>query len=477
MEFAEYRRHDATALAALVREREVSALELLEIALAQAMAVQPALQPLSLLEEGFGRAEIARGLPTGPFTGVPFLLKDLFAFLPGTQLTNGSRLFGRFDCTIESTLVARLRAAGLVVFGKTAAPELGVNVTTEPVLHGPTRNPWDPTRSAGGSSGGAAVAVAAGILPMAHGGDGGGSIRIPASACGLVGLKPSRARNPIGPVVGEAWNGLVAGHVLSRSVRDTALALDATAGPEPGDPYACPPIAGSFAAAAGRDPQPLRIGFVTSLPGGSPVEGACIAATEAAARKLQDLGHHLEELMLPLDAQRLRRTMETIVAVNLARDLDFWAETLGRPADHTAVETCTWLLAGRGRRVRATEYGRAITTLHQTSRQLGQVFGRHDLILTPTLGTLPPPLGLLDQNMDDLDRFLELNATFIPFTPLYNMTGCPAISLPLEQSPDGLPIGVMLGAALGREDLLLAVAGQLERAHPWFDRVPPERAA
>ncbi|MEZ5866571.1 MAG: amidase [Geminicoccaceae bacterium] len=478
MEFAEYRRHDATALAALVRNGEVSALELLETALARAAAVQPALQPLSLLEEGFARAEIARGLPAGPFTGVPFLLKDLFAFLPGTQLTNGSRLFGRLDCTFESTLVARLRAAGLVVFGKTAAPELGVNVTTEPVLHGPTRNPWNPTRSAGGSSGGAAVAVASGILPMAHGGDGGGSIRIPASACGLVGLKPSRARNPVGPVAGEAWNGLVAGHVLSRSVRDSALALDATAGPEPGDPYACPPIAGSFAAAAGRDPQSLRIGFATAMPGGAPVEAACVAATEAAARKLESLGHRLEALSLPLDAEHLRRTMETIVAVNLARDLDFWAERLGRPADRTAVETCTWLLAKRGRQLPATGYGQAIAALHQTSRQLGQVFGRYDLILTPTLGTLPPPLGLIDQDMADLDRFLELNAAFIPFTPLYNMTGCPAISLPHRaQSPDKMPIGVMLGAALGREDLLLAVAGQLERAHPWFDRVPPERAA
>lgn len=474
MEFAEYRRHDATALAALVRKGEITALELLEIALARAKSVQPALQPLSLLEEDFARAEIARGLPSGPFTGVPFLLKDLFAFLPGTQLTNGSRLFGRLDSSFESTLVARLRTAGLVVFGKTAAPEFGVNVTTEPVLHGPTRNPWDPTRSAGGSSGGAAVAVAVGIVPMAHGGDGGGSIRIPAAACGLVGLKPSRARNPVGPVAGEAWNGLVAGHVLSRSVRDTALALDATAGSEPGDSYACPPIAGSFLAAAGRDAEPLRIGFATSLPGGAPVEAACLAATEATARKLEGLGHRLEGLSLPFDAEFLRRTMEMIVAVNLARDLDFWAEKLGRPADRTAIETCTWLLAERGRDVRATEYSRAIATLHQMSRQLGQIFAHFDLILTPTLGTLPPPLGLIDQDMADLDRFLELNATFIPFTPLYNMTGCPAVSLPLEQSSDGLPIGVMLGAALGREDLLLAVAGQLERAHPWIDRVPPE---
>ncbi len=476
MDFAAYRRHDATALADLVRKGEITPSALLELALARASDVQPALRPLSLLEETFARAEIAKGLPAGPFTGVPFLLKDLFAFLPGTRLTNGSRLFERFDCPFESTHVRRLRDAGLVVFGKTASPEFGVNVTTEPVRHGPTRNPWDPGRSAGGSSGGAAVAVASGIVPMAHGSDGGGSIRIPASACGLVGLKPSRARNPIGPMVGEGWNGLVAGHVLSRSVRDTAIALDATAGPEPGDPYACPGITGSFAEAAGQEPARLRVGLLTSLPGGAPVDATCIAAAEAAARKLEALGHVIEPLTLPLEAEPLGRTMGTIVAVNLARDLDDWSRTLGRPLDPTTVETCTRLLAERGRRIAATDYAGAIGMAQRMSRELGRLFASRDLILSPTLGTPPPPLGLIDQDMADLDRFLELNATFIPFTPLYNLTGCPAISLPLERSAEGLPIGVMLGAALGREDLLLAVAGQLERAHPWFDRVPPDPA-
>lgn len=474
MDFADYRQHDALGLAALVARREVRPAELLATAMARAETVQPRLAPISLLETDFALQSLEVGLPEGPFHGVPFLLKDLFAFLPGTRLTNGSRFMAGLECHFESTLVARYRAAGLVVFGKTTSPELGVNVTTEPLLHGPSRNPWDPTRSAGGSSGGAAVAVAAGILPAAHASDGGGSIRIPASCCGLVGLKPSRARNPVGPIVGEAWNGLAGGHVLSRSVRDTAALLDATAGPEPGDPYACPPIQGTFLESAGRDPAPLRIALVTAAPGGIPVDPACIAATEAAALKLQELGHRIEPLDLGLDGERLLRQQVTIVAGNLANDLAGWARVLGRAPDARSLEACTLALAERGRQLTAVDFAAALSGVHQTARQFGRHFAAFDLLLSPTLALPPPPLGLLDQNMADVDRFLQLNAALIPFTPLYNMTGCPAISLPLEHAPDGMPIGVMLGAPLGREDLLLEVAGQLERAHPWLDRLPPE---
>jgi len=474
MDFTDYRRHDAMGLAALVAAREVTATELLETALARLDAVQPRLRPLSLIETDFAEASLAAGLPDGPFTGVPFLLKDLFAFLPGTRLTNGSRLTAGMDCAFEATLIARFRAAGLVVFGKTASPEFGINITTESVLHGPVHNPWDPGLSPGGSSGGAAVAVASGILPVAHASDGGGAIRIPASACGLVGLKPSRARNPLGPLIGEAWNGLSGGHVLSRSVRDTAAMLDVTSGPEPGDPYACPAIDGTFLEAASRDPEPLRIALVTEAPGGFPVDPACVAATEAVALKLQRLGHHVTPTRLEIDGAVVAQLMGTIVAVNAANDLATWQQVLGRAADETTVESCTRLLAERGRAVPATDYAKAISGLHQTARRFARAFAAADLILSPTLAGPPPPLGVLDQNMADLDRFLALNAALIPFTPLYNITGCPAISLPLEHGPDGVPLGVMLGAPLGREDLLLSVAGQLERAHPWFDRVPPD---
>ena len=474
MNFAEYRRHDALALAALVAKGEVTAAELLALAQVRLAAVQERLRPLSLDETAFAEASLAAGLPDGPLTGVPFLLKDLFSFLPGTKLTNGCRLFGEQDCTFESTLIARFRAAGLVVFGKTASPELGVNVTTESVLHGPVRNPWDISRSAGGSSGGAAVAVASGIVPAAHASDGGGSIRIPASACGLVGLKPSRARNPTGPFIGEAWNGLACGHVLSRSVADTAAFLDATAGPEPGDPYACPPIDGSFMDAVARAPAALRIGLVTAAPGGIAVDPACIAASESVARKLEALGHNILPMDLGLDGEQVSRHMITVVAGNLANDLGSWQRQLDQVAGADTLEACTLALAERGRALGAAELAAAIGGMHQTARQFGRHFQNVDVILTPTLAMPPPKLGVIDQNMADLDRFLALNGALIPFTPLYNMTGCPAISLPLEHNADGLPIGVMLGAALGREDLLLGLAGQLEQAHPWFDRLPPE---
>ncbi len=476
MHFDDYRQHDAIALAGLLRQGAVTPRELLETALRRLAEVQPRLAPVSLEETDFAEASLHAGLPDGPFTGLPFLLKDLFSSLPGTRLTNGSRLFGTLDCRFETTLVSRFRSAGLVVFGKTASPEFGINVTTESVRHGPVRNPWDPTRSAGGSSGGAAVAVATGIVPVAHASDGGGSIRIPAAACGLVGLKPSRARNPVGPLVGEAWNGLATGHVICRTVRDTAAFLDATAGPEPGDPYACPAIEGSFLAAAGRDPAALRVALVTRAPGGMAVDPVCVAAAEAAAAKLEALGHRVIPAAFDLDGSAVGELMATVVAVNLATDLAAWEQALGRRADETTVETCTRLLAERGRAIPATDYARAVAGLHQTARRVARLFHTADLLLTPTLASTAPPLGRLDQNMADLDRFLALNAALIPFTPLYNITGCPAISLPLEHGPDGMPIGVMLGAPLGREDLLLELAGQLERAHPWFDRVPPDAA-
>ena len=476
MNFAEYRRHDARGLAALVATGEATPAELLATALDRLATVQPLLRPLSLDETAFAEASLAAGLPDGPFKGVPFLLKDLFSFLPGTKLTNGCRLFGEQDCTFEATLIARYRAAGLVVFGKTASPEMGINVTTESVLHGPVRNPWDLSRSAGGSSGGAAVAVAAGVVPAAHASDGGGSIRIPASACGLVGLKPSRARNPTGPFIGEAWNGLACGHVITRTVADTAAVLDTTAGPEPGDPYACTPIAGSFLDAVAREPAALRIGLVTEAPGGIPVDPACVAATERVARKLEALGHHVLPMGLGLDGEQLSRNMVTVVAGNLANDLQSWERQLGRVATAGTLEASTLALAERGRALGAADLAAAIGGMHRAARQLGRHFQNVDVILSPTLAMPPPKLGVMDQNMADLDRFLALNGALIPFTPLYNMTGCPAISLPLEHSADGLPIGVMLGASLGREDLLLELSGQLERAHPWFDRVPPDPA-
>jgi len=471
--FETYRRHDATGLAGLITRGEVTADELLECALARAAEVNPEINAITVDDEAFARRALAAGLPDGPFRGVPFLLKDLFAFLEGTALTNGSRFFAGFKAPMTSTFVARCLAAGLVPFGKTASPEFGVNVTTEPVLHGPCRNPWDRERSPGGSSGGSAAAVAAGIVPMAHASDGGGSIRIPASSCGLVGLKPSRARTPVGPVVGEAWNGLALPHVVCRSIRDAAALLDAVSGPEPGDPYACPPPPGPFRDAIEGPPARLRIGRVTRTPLGTPVDPVCLEAVADAARLLDSLGHIVETVELDIEGERLAAAMAVIVGSNLASDLEVWQAMLGRRATADNFEAVTLALAERGRTLSAVDLARSLAAMHQNGRRLGRQFEQVDLLLMPTLAAPPPPLGIFDQTMADLDRFLVMNAEHIPFTALFNMTGCPAISLPLFWSPEGLPIGVMLGGRLGDETTLLRLGAELEAARPWFDRTPP----
>lgn len=472
MDFAEYRSCDATALAQMVREGAIDAGTLLALARARAAEVAPSIGGLAVDDSAYALRQIEEGLPEGPFTGVPFLLKDLYAFLAGTHLTNGSRLVEGFVAPFDSTLVARLKAAGLVIFGKTASPEFGLNVTTEPALNGPARNPWSLAHSAGGSSGGAAAAVAAGIVPMAHASDGGGSIRIPASCCGLVGLKPSRARTPSGPHVGEGWNGLATGFVISRSVRDSALMLDAVAGPEPGDPYACPEPPARFARALESLPGRLRVAVMKQAPAGVPTHADCIEAVDAAARLLEALGHHVEEAAPELNGQELEEAMLTIVGANLPADLDGWSRTMQRPASGETLEPCTLALAERGRSVTGADLVRALQACQRAARAFGRLFTRYDVLLSPTMALPPPELGWLDQSMDDLDLFLDRQTEQIPFTPLYNMTGCPAISLPLHQSGAGLPIGVMFGAPLGADFRLLALAAQLERAAPWFDRVP-----
>ncbi|MCB1885096.1 MAG: amidase [Geminicoccaceae bacterium] len=471
MRFDEYRRHDALGLAGLVRRGEVTAGELLDLAVARLDAVDGALGIVGVREEAAARARLDAGPPDGAFRGVPYLFKDLFAFEAGRPLTNGSRLFEGFVAPSTSTYIARTLAAGLVPFAKSRAPELGLNLATEPRLHGPTRNPWDRGRSAGGSSGGAAAAVAAGVVPMAHATDGGGSIRVPAAACGLFGLKPSRGRNPMGPFIGEAWNGLACPHCVARSVRDGAALLDATAGPEPGDPYACPPPERPFLAELGRDPPPLRVALVAERPGGGVVHPDAEAAVEGAGALLEDLGHRVEPWTLPFAADELETVLLDIITSNLAADLGFWAGVLKRPLDASTLEACTLALLRRGRDLPAVRLQAAIGRMHGMGRALGNAFQTFDVILQPTLALPPPPIGWLDQDGDP-DAFAARSREFCPFTALYNMTGLPAASLPLYWNGAGLPIGVMAAAALGKEGLLFSLAGQLERARPWFDRVP-----
>ena len=474
MRFDEYRRYDALGLAGLVRRGEVTAGELLDLAVARLDAVDEAFGITALREEAGALARLDAGLPTGPFSGVPYLFKDLFAFEAGRGLTNGSQLFLGFVTPTTSTYVARTLAAGLVPFAKSRAPELGLNFTTEPRLHGPTRNPWDEGRSVGGSSGGAAAAVAAGVVPMAHATDGGGSIRVPASSCGLFGLKPSRGRNPMGPFIGEAWNGLAGPHCLSRSVRDSAALLDATAGPEPGDPYACPTPERPFLDEVARDPPPLRVALVAERPGGGAVHPDAKAALDDASALLEDLGHRVEPWTLPIDADEMETVLFDIITSNLAADLGFWAGVLKRPLDASTLEACTLALLQRGQNLPAVRLQAAIGRMHGMGRALGVAFKTFDVILQPTLALPPPPLGWLDQD-GGIEAFTARSRELSPFTSLYNMTGLPAASLPLYWNEAGLPIGVMVAAALGREGVLFSLAGQLERARPWFDRVPHGR--
>ena len=471
MRFEEYRRHDGLGLAALVANGEVRAEELLRSALDRLAAVDAALGCSTIDETDAALERLERGLPDGPFKGVPYLFKDLFAFEAGRACTNGSRLFEGFVAPGTTTYVARTLAAGLVPFGKTRTPELGLNLSTEPRLHGPTRNPWDLSRSAGGSSGGAAAAVAAGVVPLAHGSDGGGSIRVPASACGLFGLKPSRGRNPLGPAIGEAWNGLAGAHCVGRSVRDSAALLDATHGPEPGDPYACPTPERPFLAETEREPGRLKIGLVAERPGGGRLQPVAAAAVADAGRLFEDLGHSIEPAALPAGEEELGRIMLDIVGANLAADLDFWGRTLKRPLDATTLEACTLALLERGRELPAYRLNQTLAAMHGIGRRLGLLFERFDLLLCPTLDGPPPPLGYLDQD-GNFESFAQASLEVCPFTAVYNMTGLPAASLPLYWD-EGLPIGVMLAAALGREGLLFRVAAQCERARPWFDRHPP----
>jgi amidase len=473
--FAEYDRYDALGLAALVRDRKISAGELLETAIAKVEAENPRLNAIVHKLYDRARAAIAAGLPQGPFTGVPFMLKDLGAFQKDVPCSFGSRFFDGFIAPVDATITERYQAAGLVVIARTATPELGLNATTEPALHGPTRNPWDTTRVAGGSSGGAAAAVASRMLPAAHATDGGGSIRIPASCCGLFGLKPTRARNPSGPLVGEGWSGMSAGHAVTISVRDSAALLDATHGPAPGDPYPAPPVARPFLQEVGADPGRLRIALVTAPPDGMPVHAGCVAAAESAARLCADLGHVVEPAALPAVPPIFNGATGVIISANLRNALEQRGRALGREPGPDDVERITWQMAEVGRKYTASEYAAAVQTIHGIGRTVASFFTRYDVLISPALAQPPVPLGQLDMMLDDLDTYTERLAAFMPFTPLFNITGQPAASLPLHWNAQGLPIGVQFAGRFGDEATLFRLAAQLEAAAPWRDRRPPAR--
>jgi amidase len=477
----ELSRLDATAQAELVRTGEATAAELAEAAIARIEATNGEVNAVIhlLFEEGL---EAAKGeLPDGPFRGVPFLLKDLGAAFAGQPLHLGMRYLKErdFRAPMDTYLAQRFRAAGLVTIGKTNTPELGILPTAEPRAYGPTRNPWDTGRSAGGSSGGSAAAVAAGMVPFAHANDGGGSIRIPASNCGLVGLKPSRQRISEGPLVGDFMSGLTAELCVSRSVRDTAALLEAVHGPAPGDPYVAPPPTRPYTEEVGADPGKLRIALWTETVIEQEADPEVVSAARGAARLLEGLGHAIEEPDLAT-IRSIDMIQPFLVrwAAGQAQALDQLGMATGHVIGADDVEPLTWALAEIGRRHSAGEYLTAVGQHQVMSRMFAGIHeSGFDLLLTPTMGEPPPPIGTFDDSGPDPMTAFERAFLDGCFTAAFNATGQPAISLPLHWSEDGLPVGVQLVAPLGREDILIRVASQLEQAVPWADRVPPTFAA
>src|SRR5438034_508338 len=440
---------DATAQAELVRQRRVSPRELVDAAIARIERLNPKLNAVVTQRFEKARAEaVAPDLPAGPFRGVPFLLKDLICHSAGDPYHAGMRLLRELGWIerYDTHLAARFRAAGFVFLGRTNVPELGPAPTTEPVAYGPTRNPWDTSRSPGGSSGGSAAAVAAGLVPVAHANDGGGSIRIPSSECGLVGLKPSRGRTSLGPDAGEGWGGLSIEHVVARSVRDTAAVLDAVAGYLPGDPYTAPPPARPFRDEVGTAPGKLRVGLLVKAPAGqAEVHPECATAARETARLLESLGHRVEESSpAALADGEVGRAAVTVIAAATARDLAYWSERTGRKIGPGDVEPMTWAIAEMGRPVSASDYLRAIEYLHAHTRQVAAWWAEgYDLLLTPTLPEPPPRLGEFDPAPGDPLRGFTRGGAFVAFTMPFNVTGQPAISLPLHWSASGLPVGGM----------------------------------
>jgi amidase len=465
---------DATACAELVANGDASPAELVDAAIARVEALNPALNAVIHERFDLARAEArASDLPVGPLRGVPFLVKDAVCHTAGDPFHCGMRFLQRIGWTeAEDTwLAARFRAAGLVFVGKTNTPELATSVTTEPMAYGATHNPWDLARSPGGSSGGSAAAVASGMVPLAHGNDMGGSIRFPASMCGIVGLKPTRARTTLGPNFGEYWGPLTHEFVLTRSVRDAALALDAVSGAALGDPYTAPPPARAYTAEIGADPGRLRIGLRTRTRAGAESAPDCVRAVEDTGRLLESLGHHVERVDLPALDVPVDAAFGIVMCIAVARDLARWSERTGETIGPDDIEPGNRFLGDVGAQMTGVDYVRAIEDMQRWTRGVAAWWNDFDVLVTPTSPEPPVLLGeLAPANADP--AVSQRMGDLVSFTSPFDITGQPAISLPLHWNDDNLPIGVQFAGAYGREDVLLHLSAQLEGAAPWHDRHP-----
>lgn len=492
--FREYGEHDGLALADLMRRGEVSASEVLEAAIARIEAVNPAVNAVVRPLFDRARQKGAQVIRDAPFAGVPFLVKDLLAQIDGVPTGNGNRLWASRVASGNSELVDRWERVGLVIAGRTNTPEFGLTPYTEPDANGPTRNPWDLSRTAGGSSGGSAAAVASGMVAIASGGDGGGSIRIPASACGVFGMKPTRGRTPAGPFIGEAWSGFAGEHVLTRSVRDSAAVLDATHGPDRGSPHPLPAQVGTFLAASQRDPGTLKIAVSRQPMLGKAVAPEVIAAFDDTVKLLADLGHEVVDAAPPVEREAFSMAFLTALAGELRADIEFTAKTFGvkiRPGDYDASSFGMGLL---GEGFTASDLITAHRYLTLSARSILGFFEDVDVLMTPVLSTLPVKIGALQpsamekklltvlgyvgggrllKKLGIAEQLAAQTFEFIPWTPVFNVTGQPAMSVPMGWSPEGLPIGMQFVGRFADENTLFSLAGQLEQVRPWKDRRPP----
>ncbi len=491
--FAEYSNYDGLGLAELVRTGQVTPVELLETAIECIEACNPRLNAVVYKMYDIARAAIEAGLPDGPFKGVPFLLKDLMSMHEGVPTSSGSRLLKDIPMPYDSEMVRRWKAAGVVILGKTNAPEFGITPFTEPELHGPAHNPWDLSRTTGGSSGGSAAVVAARLVPIAGGGDGGGSIRIPASCCGVFGFKPTRARTPLGPDVSEAWNGLAIEHVLTRSVRDSAAMLDATQGTEVGALYTAPPPARPYLQEVTTEPGKLRIAATIEPWMGSTVSDDCVKGMEETCKLLQELGHEVVQDTPKIDGGAFSMAFLTVIMAETRADIEFVCQLAGVKPSPAHFEPMTYAMGLIGQAISASEYTNGVRLLQAAARDVARFMEKYDALLTPTVSIPPFKIGDLQSTPAEIALMKVVNTLhvggllhsmgivkqlaarvfeFIPYTPVFNVTGQPAMSVPLYWNKDGLPIGMQFAGRFGDEATLFRLAGQLERAKPWANRKP-----